>query len=200
MRVLIVSLAVVLLDQVSKLLVKGISIPRLGIDHQGMYPGQRINLLGDWLNITFVENPGIAFGIDFGGGYKLLISLFTIAATIGLFVYLYIMRQKSFALRLSLALIIGGAVGNLIDRAFYGMAYDYAPFLYGMVVDFIDIRMFNLFIFSKTIGSYVLNFADLSVTTGVILLLFSYSREKESESETFVPPVETENALAENKE
>ena len=211
MKVLYISLIIVIIDQVTKLCVKGFSLPHLKINFRGMYPGQTIHLLGDWFNITFVENPGIAFGIDFGGNYKLLISIFTIAATTGLFLYFFYMKDKSRGMRLSLAFIIGGAVGNLIDRAFYGLLYGYAPFLHGMVVDFIDIRFFDFFVFSKTFGNYILNFADLAVTAGVILLLFSYSRQTETSEMAGTPALsieETEmdtnqssdNFLIENKD
>lgn len=197
MKVLIVTLIVVIIDQATKLLVKGFSFPFLGISHRGMYPGERINVLGEWLNISFVENPGIAFGIDFGSEYKLYLSLFTIAASAALFIYLYKMRHESLGIRLSLALVLGGAVGNLIDRSFYGIFYDYAPFLYGKVVDFIDVRMFNIFIFKRTLGNYVMNIADVAVTVGVIMLLFSFYSGKEKIDEV---PAEPENVLAENKE
>ncbi len=176
MRLLFVSLGIFIIDQVSKILVKGISIPFLKIFHPGMYPGQRIPVIGDLFSITFVENPGIAFGIDFGANFKLLISIFTIVATIGLFIYFYRIREKSFSLRLSIAIIIGGAFGNLIDRIFYGYFYGYSSLFYGRVVDFFDFRIFNLFLFNRTFGNYIFNVADMAVTVGVILLLFNFHR------------------------
>jgi hypothetical protein len=75
-----------------------------------------------------------SIGIQIGG--KLFLSLFTIFATILLLIFLYKNRHESFFLRLALAFILGGAVGNLIDRIFYGKIYGYAPYFYGKVVDF----------------------------------------------------------------
>lgn len=197
MRVLCVSLFIVIIDQVSKLLVKGINISSLNLKIAGMYPGQRIPVLGETFNITFIENPGIAFGIDFGAEYKLLISVFTIMATLGLLLYFFIVKDKSLTLRLSLAIIIGGAFGNLIDRVFYGYFYGYAPLLYGKVVDFFDFRIFNFFLFNKSFGNYIFNVADIAVTAGVILLLFNY--HKHSADDLVKEPV-LEECLVENKD
>ncbi|MDR3665738.1 MAG: signal peptidase II [Ignavibacteriaceae bacterium] len=180
MKVLFVSLAVLIIDQFSKFYIKGFSFPFLKIHHSGMYQGQRHPLWGDLFNITFVENSGIAFGLSFGDEFKVMVSLFTIAAGIALFYYLLRIKDKPLSLRLSVALIIGGALGNLIDRIFYGVFYGYSSLFYGRVVDFFDIRIFNLLLFDKTIGNYVFNFADVAVTTGVILLMFVYGK-KESE-------------------
>ena len=197
MRVLYVSFVVVLADQISKLLVKGFSIPFLNLNFRGMYIGQRISIVRDYFNITFVENPGIAFGIDLGGSIKLLVSLFTIAACIILFIYLYKNRDKSLSFRLSLALIFGGALGNLIDRIFYGVIFGYAPLFYGRVVDFFNIRYFDLFILNRIFGSYVFNVADVAVTTGVIVFLLTFNRQKAVEKEDITV---LNNLLADNKD
>ncbi len=197
MRVLFVSFLVVVVDQLSKLLVKGFSLPFINLNFPGMYIGQRIPVLGNLFDITFVENPGIAFGLDFGSGFKLLISIFSVLASIGLFIYLYASRKKIFSLKLSLALILGGAIGNLLDRIFYGVLFGYAPLFQGRVVDFFNLRFFNLFIFDKLFGSYVFNVADMSVTAGVILLLFALNWQRAAESDDGTP---IENYLAENKE
>ena len=148
MRVLFVSLMVLIVDQFSKLMVKGFSVPVLNLNFHGMYIGQQIPVLGNLFDITFVENPGIAFGIDFGSSFKLMISIFSLLASIGIFLYLYKNRNKLFSLRLSLALILGGAIGNIFDRIFYGVFYGYAPLFHGRVVDFFNLRFFNLFIFN----------------------------------------------------
>lgn len=201
MKILFVTLFVVLIDQATKLLVKGFSL--FGLTHKGLESGDKIPLAGSWLNISFVENPGIALGIDFGPEYKTYLTIFTFAASVGLLIYLYRMRTKGLMLRFSLAIILGGAVGNLIDRAFYGLFYGYAPLLHGKVVDFIDVRMFNLFIFNKTVGNYVLNLADVAVSVGVVILMFSLSREKtiaSAEETAAGENTSAENILAENKE
>jgi len=196
-KVLFFSFGVVLVDQLSKLFVKGFSIPFLNLSIHGMYQGERISLIGNFFNITFVENPGIAFGIYFGDSFKFLISLFTLIASIGLAVYLYRSRNKIFSLRFAIALILGGAIGNLIDRIFYGVFYGYGPLFHGKVVDFFNLKFFNFFIFDRLFGSYVFNFADLSVTSGVILLLFALNWQRNIENE--INPA-VENYLADNKE
>jgi signal peptidase II len=182
MKLLFVSLGIFIIDQASKLLVKGFSIPFLNLYHTGMYPGQRIPLIGDILGITMVENPGIAFGIDFGSHFKFLISIFTIVATFGLVIYFYFIRERNFYLKLSIAIIIGGAFGNLVDRIFYGYLYGYSPLLYGKVVDFFDFRIFNLFLFNRAFGNYIFNIADMAVTAGVILLLFNFHKKSADDS------------------
>lgn len=178
MRLLFVSFLVVIVDQVTKLWVKGIP----GIHLNGLYPGEKIPIIGNLFSITLVENPGIAFGITFGSEFKLLLSIFTLLASIGLFVFFFKIRNKSFGLKLSIALILGGAVGNLIDRLFYGILYGYAPVFYGKVVDFFNLNLFNIYLFKSTIGNYVFNIADLAVTAGMIsLLLVIRKKNKEKE-------------------
>lgn len=197
MRVLFVSFAVILIDQISKFYIKGISVSFLNLNFGGMYIGQRIPIIGDFFNITFVENPGIAFGIDLGNSFKILISIFSIAASGLLLFYLYKSRKKLLILRLSLALILGGAIGNLLDRMFYGIIYGYAPLFHGKVVDFFNLRFFDLFMFNRIFGSYVFNIADVSVTFGVILFLFALNNQSTNEKEENAA---TENILAENKD
>jgi signal peptidase II len=148
-----------------------------------MYHGQRIPVWGDFFQFTFVENPGMAFGIDLGDGFKLWISLFSIVASIGLLYYLFTVRNQSKSLRISLALILGGAFGNLIDRVFYGVFYGYAPLFYGKVVDFFDFDFFDFEIFNRSYDRWpIFNIADLSVSLGVIILLIFYNKhQKETE-------------------
>lgn len=157
-----------------------------------MYQGQQQSVWGDFFNITFVENSGIAFGLNFGSEFKLLVCLFTFAAVIALFYYLLKIKNKPLPIRLSVALIIGGAAGNLIDRLFYGIFYGYSGLFYGKVVDFFDIRILNLILFNKSFGNYVFNVADLALTTGVIMLMFFYGKKESS--------VVSENYVLDNKE
>ncbi len=172
MRVLYFSLFIVLSDQFTKLWVKGANIPFLGINFQGFQYGSSRPIFGDFLRLTYIENPGMAFGIDIGG--KLFFSIFSIIASIGIIFYLYKVRNESLAFRVSLAMILGGAVGNLIDRVFYGFFYNEAPLFYGKVVDFLDADFFNMNLFGYHLNRWpVFNFADASVTCGVILLLIS---------------------------
>ena len=183
MRVLFVSLSVVIIDQISKLAVKGFSFPSLKINYEGMYEGQRIHVLGNFFRITFIENPGMAFGFNPGINFKLWISIFSIIASIGLIAYIYRVRNQSLVLRLSLAFILGGAIGNLIDRMFYGIFYGYAPLFYGHVVDFLDFDFFHFSLFGRTFDRWpIFNIADASVTIGVIILLFFYNQKHREET------------------
>lgn len=182
------TLFVVIADQISKLCVKGFSIPLLNFKHKGMSLGQSIDVIGSFFRITFVENPGMAFGIDLNSGIKLWVSLFSLIAAIGLFLYLYKVRDKSFTLRLSLSLILAGALGNLIDRFFYGVFYDYAPLFYGHVVDFLDFDFWHFTLLGRTFDRWpVFNIADMAVTIGVFILLFFYKKHNEETNPVPVP-------------
>jgi signal peptidase II len=173
-------------DQISKFMVKGFSIPFLKIHYEGMFHGQRIRIFGDFFQLTFVENPGMAFGYDPGSSLKLYVSLFSLIASIALIVYLYVARNQSFSLRVSLAFILGGAVGNLIDRMFYGVFYGYAPLFYGKVVDFLDFDFFHFTLFGRSFDRFpVFNIADASVTIGVLILILFY-KHHQKENETAV--------------
>ena len=143
---LLITLAVIILDQLTKLYIKGINIPLFDVNIVGMFQGESISVIGNFFRITFTENPGMAFGFDPGSNFKLWISLFSLFASIGLLIYLFMVRDKSLSLKLAIALILGGAIGNLIDRMFYGLIFDYAPLFYGKVVDFFDF-LFQLSIF-----------------------------------------------------
>jgi signal peptidase II len=170
-RVLLFSGIIVLCDQITKLLVKGIRIPRLGVSIEGMQYGTSKPILGEFFRFTYIENPGMAFGIDIGG--KLFFSIFSIVASGAILVYLYRARHESKGFRISLAMILGGAIGNLIDRVFYGVIFHEAPLFYGKVVDFFDVDFFNIDILGYHLSRWpVFNIADASVTVGVVLLLF----------------------------
>jgi len=184
LTVLYLTFVVVLIDQVSKFMVKGGTLPLLNIHIQGMDYGSSINVFGDFFKITFVENPGLAFGIDVNETSKLFLSIFTLLATIGIFFYLYKSRSEKLIVRVALALILGGAIGNLIDRTFYGVFYGYAPIFYGKVVDFFNADFFDFTLFGRTYDRFpIFNVADSSVTIGVILLLLFHRTEKKIETE-----------------
>lgn len=198
MKVLNISLFIVIIDQLSKLLVKGFNIPFLDLYFQGMDYGQSINIIGSIFKFTFVENPGMAFGINVNGYFKLFLSLFSLIASVAIAVYIYKVREQKLLFRIALALILGGAVGNLIDRFFYGIIFDYAPLFYGRVVDFIHFDALGFTIFGKTFNSFpIFNIADSSVTIGVfILLIFHKSFEDKNKIENvedFVGTTETLN-------
>ncbi len=177
MKVLYCSLFIIIADQLSKLWVKGGTIPLIGVQFQGYPYGVSFPVLGDFFNLTYIENPGMAFGIELGG--KLFFLIFSIIASIGILIYLYKVRTESLSFRLSLAIILGGAIGNLIDRA-----------LYGSVVDFINIDFFNFTVSGYHINRTVFNVADAAVTCGVLLLLLSqtiFRNKVEPIPETITP-------------
>lgn len=165
---------------------------------------ESIPILGSWFNIHFIENPGMAFGLEFGGDWgKLALSLFRIVAIslIGVFLYKLIKKNASSGLIISISLILAGAVGNIIDSAFYGMIFSestyfqhatifpegggYASFLHGKVVDMLYFPLFEgnfpdwlpiwggeHFLFFRPI----FNIADSSISIGVFIILLNQKR------------------------
>jgi signal peptidase II len=172
LKIIFLSLTLFLIDQISKIIVRGFSFPLLNINLNGFYPGKSKPLISNILHITLVENPGIAFGIDPGESLRDLILIITILTCIGFFVYLMIAKNADIKVRIAIALILGGAAGNLFDRIFYGIIYNYAPLFQGNVVDFLDVRFFRFFLFDNIHGNYVFNFADVSILSGVFLLIY----------------------------
>ncbi len=159
----------IIADQLTKIWVKGFDC--FGWNHQGMVLGESFPIIGNAVRITFVENPGMAFGITFGAG-KIFLSLFSIAASAGLAWYIARTTVTHFWVKLGLALILAGATGNLIDRVFYGAFYGESPLFYGHVVDFIDVDMPDVTVFGREYSRFwVFNVADSCVTTGMALLL-----------------------------
>ncbi len=169
MKVLYATLAVIVADQVTKFLVRGIRIPLFGIDIAGMPLYSSREIFGNLLRITYVKNPGTAFGI--GPTFTQLFAVFSLVASIAILVYLYKVRGQGTGVRLSFALILGGAVGNMIDRVFCGPIFDGTALFRGRVVDFIDVNIFHL--------PFVFNIADAAITIGVILLVFYQRRVME---------------------
>jgi signal peptidase II len=176
LRVILVSALVLIADQITKLLIKGISIPFLNINTEGFQYGKSIEVFGSFFRITFVENPGMAFGIGVGETTKIFLSIFSLAAGIGILIYLYKLRNEKFIIRFALALVLGGAIGNFIDRTFYGILFEYAPLFYGRVVDFLDVDFFDFSLFGHTYNRWpIFNIADTAVTVGVVLLLIFHN-------------------------
>jgi signal peptidase II len=172
LKILFLSLILFLVDQISKLFIRGFSLPWFNINHHGLFPGESKPVINDVLHLTLVENPGIAFGIDPGESLRDLILIITLMSCIGFLYYLIFAKNASKIVKVSVALILGGAAGNLFDRIFYGYFYNYAPLFQGNVVDFLDIRLFRLFIFNNIHGNYVFNFADISILSGVFILIY----------------------------
>jgi signal peptidase II len=175
LRVFYLSLIVIIVDQLTKLKVKGIKIPFLNLNIEGMTLGSSKEIFGNFFKITFIENPGMAFGIELGG--KLTLSIFTLFATFLIIYFIYKNRNEGLYLRLSLAFILGGAVGNLVDRLFYGVIYGYAPLFYGKVVDFFHLNIPEFNLFGKSFYSWpIFNVADISVTAGFLMILLGYNK------------------------
>ncbi len=187
--VLSLSTIIVLLDQATKLAVRGFSL--FGIEHQGMMLYQSNQLFGDAVRITFVENPGMAFGLNFD--LPLVLSLFSLGAAVFLVWLLWKTRDTGLTgLRLALALILAGAVGNLIDRSFYGIAFGYGSLFHGRVVDFIDVDLPDMSLFGNEIRRFwVFNVADSAVSIGVILLFFFYPGKAHPTAQPEAPTVDS---------
>lgn len=152
MQIFLIALAIVALDQVTKYIAR----EQLG---EG---ATSVSLIGDWLKLTYTENSGIAFGIDLGG--RAVVTTLSILATLGICYYLYRTQRKNIYYRIAFGLIIGGAVGNLIDRAFYGQ-----------VVDFIHFDIYNGMLFGKYVSLWpIFNVADAAITCGVAVMFIWY--------------------------
>jgi signal peptidase II len=190
LKIISLSIILFLIDQISKLFVKGFSIPLFNLNIGGFSPGESRPLIGNILHITLVENPGIAFGIDPGESLRDLILIITILTCVSFFIYLLIAKRAEIKTKIAIALILGGAAGNLFDRIFYGIFYNYAPLFQGNVVDFLDVRIFKFFIFNEVQGNYVFNFADVSILSGVVLLVsIIMSSKKQKKVENFIPQI-----------
>lgn len=171
MRVLWLTGVVIILDQATKLLVM-----------KTMYLGQQIHLIGDWLKFTYTENPGMAFGITFGP--RGMVTVFSVIATILITMYLFKVRKGYMPYRASLAFILGGAVGNIIDRVFYGAVFGGDSLFVGRVVDFIHVNVWSGFIpeVVPLIGGTYLslfpiwNVADMAIVCGVVGILYFQKR------------------------
>jgi signal peptidase II len=174
-RVLYCTGLIVFVDQASKLLVKGgFTLPFIGY-WPGMEIGTSIPVLGDFFKLTFIENPGMAFGIDVGG--KFFLTVFSTLASAGILYYLFKIREEALIIRVSLAMILGGAIGNLIDRVFYGVIFGDAALFYGKVVDFFDVDFFNIDLGSFHISRWpIFNVADAAVSVGVLMLLIFHRK------------------------
>jgi len=115
-KAILVIIVILVIDQISKFLVK-----------TNMFIGQSIPVFGNWFIIRFIENPGMAFGLDIPGKFgKIALSLFRIVAVTGIIWYLRELIKKSAPalLIVSVAMVLAGAIGNIIDSAFYGLIFD----------------------------------------------------------------------------
>lgn len=186
-------LGVLILDQGSKIWVK-----------THMRYGQSFDVIGDWFRIHFIENPGMAFGMEFGGEWgKFLLTFFRIVAVVILCYGLYHFQGKGSpsGLIVAISLIIAGAFGNILDSCFYGLIFDsstpgkiaqflpaeggYAGFLQGHVVDMLYFPMINgnfpdWFPFwageSFVFFRPVFNIADSAITIGILLIALNQKK------------------------
>ncbi len=171
MRFLWISLLAVVVDQATKYAVV-----------QTMYQGQSIPVLGDWLRLTYTQNPGMAFGIRFGP--EGMVTMFSIIATVLIILYMYNVRNGYRPYEASLALILGGAFGNIIDRMFYGVLYDHGSLFTGHVVDFIHVNVWRGYLpesLPLVGGAYmalfpIWNVADMVIVAGVVGIIAFQSR------------------------
>lgn len=179
---LIVSL--ILLDQFVKYIV-----------HVNMPLHTEISIIGDFIKLYHIENPGMAFGINFDFKYtKLILSLFRLFASllIGFYLLKLLDKKTSPLLLICISLILSGAIGNVIDSVFYGIIYNNAPYnapfalFNGQVIDMFYIDIWEGYL-SDWIpllgGSYlslwpVFNLADSYIFIGVAILLLNQNKLK----------------------
>lgn len=204
---LILILLILVIDQLIKIYVK---------THFAI--GDDVKVLGlDWFRIHFLENKGMAFGMSFGNTIgKFLLTLIRLVLSVAIFIYMnkLIKKGEKKIIIYSFALIFAGAVGNIIDCLFYGIIFNestvfaaatmfpaeggYAPFLFGRVVDMFYFPLIDTtwpdwipFVGGNNFRFFnaIFNFADASITIGVVLLLVSYiwlSKSKKNNQEDIV--------------
>jgi signal peptidase II len=181
---------ILIFDQIIKFLVK-----------TNMTIGEQIPVIGNWFQLYFIENEGMAFGISFGESIgKLILSLFRVGIA-GFLIY-YVLRlikndKAELIVVIIFSLIIAGALGNILDSLFYGLIFNestpftvaslfpdgggYGKFFLGRVVDMFYLKLFRMpDWFPLWGGSYffpaIFNVADACVTVGIILMLIFNKR------------------------
>lgn len=187
---ILVIVLVLLIDQTLKIWIK-----------TNFHIGEEIRLIGNWFILHFIENNGMAYGFEFAGEYgKIALSLFRIVAVaaIGWYLFREIKKGIPTGLVVSISLILAGAIGNIIDSAFYGLIFSdsygrvaemfpaeggYATFLHGAVVDMLYFPMIKTtwpswspinagesFVFFRP----VFNIADSAISVGIGMILVFY--------------------------
>ncbi len=193
-KYLLLSLLLIVIDQSSKMLV-----------YKYMEPGfsGQIALVGDWFKLHYVLNPGMAFGMELGHEYgKLFLTLFRLVAMGAIAWYLINLAKRGAASGLlwALAMILAGAVGNVIDSTFYGVLLGNAPYgsatpwFHGQVIDMVFVDFWEGFVpdwvpiwGGQYYSTPIFNFADACIFVGVCTILifqssfFKHSHEYEVE-------------------
>ena len=151
MKKIIPAFSIVLIDQLSKYIIKS---------NYTLFQSQPV--IVEYLKFTYIENPGLAFGLSVGS-LSWLLFLITLFITIYILRYIVITSELIKYEYIALTFILGGAIGNLIDRGFslFGL------FGYQGVIDFIDIGLFE-----HSYRWYIFNIADLSVSIGIGCYIF----------------------------
>lgn len=179
----LIALLIIAIDQASKLLV-----------YKYMYIHQEVNVLGEWFRLHYLLNPGMAFGIRWDNEFgKLALTIFRIGAMVGIGYYLVqsVKKNSHAGFLVCLSLILGGAIGNVIDSTFYGVFLNNAPlesptrWFHGQVIDmlFFPLMEFSWPQWVPGVGgeyflffSPVFNIADSSIFVGVISILIFQKR------------------------
>ncbi|MDW7693357.1 lipoprotein signal peptidase [Flammeovirgaceae bacterium SG7u.111] len=203
----LIAILVIAIDQASKLLVH--------FNMEMGYNGQ-ISVIGDWFKLYYVLNPGIAFGINFESEYsKFFLTLFRLLASgaIGYYLYRKINQKAHWGLLVCMALILAGAIGNVVDSVFYGVFLEgnaidgaFTPWFHGQVIDMLYFPLIEgtlpawlpvwggeSFLFF----SAIFNIADSAIFLGVVSILIFQStflpkKEEETPEEEVVVDTEVE--------
>ncbi|WP_046244387.1 lipoprotein signal peptidase [Hymenobacter terrenus] len=197
-RYFLLALFIIAIDQLSKWAV-----------HTYMQPGMagEIPVFGNWFKLHYTLNPGMAFGAELPAPYgKLILIAVRLAAVAALSYYIVrLCQQRATGGYIAcMALILGGALGNVIDSVFYGVIYNNAPFgsptrwFYGQVIDMIYVPIYQGIIPQSwpviggeyTYGFPIFNVADSSISIAVALILLNQSRFFKQEEKNAALPTE----------
>jgi signal peptidase II len=201
LKYFLLALLVIAIDQASKLLV-----------HHNMYLHEEINVLGNWFRLHYLLNPGMAFGIRWDNEFgKLALTGFRIIAMVGIgyFIWKLTLKGAHTGFLWCMGLILGGAVGNVIDSTFYGVLLNNAPensptpWFHGQVIDMLYFPIFD-FIWPEWVplvgGQYfeffspVFNIADSSIFIGVVIILFMQKKFFKHHEEPTQEPIPTNSS------